>query len=194
MVVDDQEFNAKILRQMLRVLGASDIRVFYNGEDAWEDFKKRPVDLVITDWQMKPMSGLKLTSLIRKSPDSPNTFVPIILVTAYREREHVFKARDAGVTEYVIKPVSPKGLFSRVEAVIERPRRFVRIGEFFGPDRRRHNKEFDGSDRRGQEKPNVKPKIDPAVAAAARKREMGQEEINNTFNPNEAPPEKANAD
>ncbi len=194
MIVDDQEFNAKILRQMLRVLGASDIRIFNNGEDAWEDFKKRPVDLVITDWQMKPMNGLKLTSLIRKSPDSPNVFVPVILVTAYREREHVFKARDAGVTEYVVKPVSPKGLFSRVEAVIERPRRFVRVGEFFGPDRRRHTKEFNGADRRDQEVLDSRPKIDPAIAAAARKREMGQEEINNTFNPNDVPLKEATAD
>ena len=194
MVVDDQEFNAKILRQMLRVLGAQDIRVFNNGEDAWKDFKKRPVDMVVTDWQMKPMSGLKLTSLIRNSPDSPNPFVPIILVTAYREREHVFKARDTGVTEYVVEPVSPKGLFSRIEAVIERPRRFVRVGEFFGPDRRRHTKGFEGPDRRGQEAPDNKPKIDPAIAAAERKREMGQEEINNTFNPNDAPLKEASAD
>ena len=194
MVVDDQEFNAKILRQMLRVLGASNIRVFDNGEDAWEDYKERPADMVITDWQMQPMSGLKLTSLIRKSPDSPNVFVPVILVTAYREREHVFKARDAGVTEYVVKPVSPKSLFSRIEAVIERPRRFVRIGEFFGPDRRRHTKEFDGADQRDQKVPDNMPTANPAIAATKSNREMGQDEINKTFNPNDAPVKEANAD
>ncbi len=194
MVVDDQEFSAQILRQMLRVLGASDIRVFGNGEDAWEDFKTRPVDMVITDWQMSPMSGLELTSLIRKSPDSPNTFVPIILVTAYREREHVFKARDAGVTEYVVKPVAPKSLYSRLEAAIERPRRFVRVGEFFGPDRRRHSKDFEGEDRRGKDTPSDKPQLDPAAAAIERKRDMGQDEINNTFNPSDMPLKKASAD
>jgi two-component system chemotaxis response regulator CheY len=193
MIVDDQEFNAKILRQMLRVLGASDIRVFNNGEDAWEDFKERPVDMVITDWKMQPMSGLKLTNLIRNSPDSPNVFVPMILVTAFREREHVFKARDAGVTEYVVKPVSPRGLFSRIEAVIERPRRFVRVGDFFGPDRRRHTKELDGADRRGHEPPEDKLQLNPAATAAERKREMGQDEINNTFNPNDAPLKQASA-
>ena len=179
---------------MLRVLGASDIRVFYNGEDAWEDFKERPADMVICDWQMQPMSGLKLTSLIRNSPDSPNAFVPVILVTAYREREHVFKARDAGVTEYVVKPVSPKSLFSRIEAVIERPRRFVRIGEFFGPDRRRHTKEFDGADQRDQKVPDNMPTANPAIAATKSNREMGQDEINKTFNPNDAPVKEANAD
>jgi len=149
MVVEDQEFSAGLLKKMLRVLGASDVHIFENGEDAWEYFKNNTVDLVITDWQMGPINGIKLTQLIRKSPESPNTFVPIIMVTAFREREHVFKARDAGVTEYVIKPVSPKGLFSRIEAVIERPRRFVRVGEFFGPDRRRRaSNNFNHAERR----------------------------------------------
>jgi len=180
MIVDDQEFITTLLRQMVKVLGCIDIHVFSNGEDAWTYFKDTPVDIVITDWQMLPMSGLKLTQLIRKSPDSPNPFVPIIMVTAYREREHVFKARDTGVTEYVVKPVSPKGLFSRIEAVIERPRRFVRVGDFFGPDRRRHSKEFDGEERRGQDK-----KPGTAAADPDKKRDMGQDEINRTFNPDD---------
>ncbi|MCK5778621.1 MAG: response regulator [Rhodospirillales bacterium] len=188
MVVEDQEFSAGLLRKMLRVLGASDLHTFENGEDAWEYFKNNTVDLVITDWQMAPVNGIKLTQLIRKSPESPNTFIPIIMVTAFREREHVFKARDAGVTEYVIKPVSPKGLFSRIEAVIERPRRFVRVGEFFGPDRRRHHGEFKGEDRRGQ---GAKPKPDPKAAAAAKKQDMEQDEINTTFNPDDVDRVKA---
>lgn len=183
MVVEDQEFTANLLRKMLRVLGASDVHLFDNGEDAWNYYRSNPVDLVITDWQMSPVNGIKLAQLIRKNPESPNTFVPIIMVTAFREREHVFKARDAGVTEYVIKPVSPKGLFSRIEAVIERPRRFVRVGEFFGPDRRRHHGEFKGPDRRGQGAPAKKP--DPKTAAATRKQDMEQDEINTTFNPDD---------
>ena len=187
MIVDDQEFITKMLRQMIKVLGASDVNVFSNGEDAWNFFKKRPVDLIILDWQMVPMNGLMLTQLIRKSPESPNTFVPIIMVTAHREKEHVFKARDAGVTEYVIKPVAPKSLFSRIEAVIEKPRRFVRVGEFFGPDRRRHSKNFDGDDRRGQDK---KP-LSGEDAAKEQKRDMGQDEINRTFNPDDDKPTSA---
>ena len=187
LVAEDQEFSANLLRKMLRVIGCTNVHVFENGEEAWNYFKANSVDLVITDWQMSPMNGIKLTQMIRKSPDSPNAFVPIIMVTAHREREHVFKARDAGVTEYVVKPVSPKGLFSRIEAVIERPRRFVRVGDFFGPDRRRHNKEFDGEDRRGLGK---KDALNPDTKAAEqdKKREMQQDEINRTFNPNDDTP------
>ncbi|MBO6521675.1 MAG: response regulator [Rhodospirillales bacterium] len=191
MVVEDQEFTASLLRKMLRVLGASNVHMFTNGEDAWHYFKHNSVDLVLTDWQMAPINGIQLTQLIRKDPESPNTFAPIIMVTAFREREHVFKARDAGVTEYVIKPLSPKGLFSRLEAVIERPRRFVRVGEFFGPDRRRHHGDFKGPDRRGHGAPPPK-KLDAAAAAKAKKQEMQQDEINTTFNPDDVDRVKAN--
>ena len=186
MIVDDQEFSVQMLREMVRVLGAEDIRTFTDVEKAWKDYKIRPADIVLTDWQMEPADGIKLTQLIRKHPDSPNTFVPIIMVTGFRERHQVFEARDAGVTEYVVKPLAPKSLFSRIEAVIERPRRFVRVGDFFGPDRRRHDPEFNGEDRRG--------KGAPPKDAKAGKKEMGQDEIDATFNPNDAAQKKEDAD
>lgn len=185
MIVDDQDFFTTMIRRVIKVIGASDVKTFTDGETAWKEYKLQPPDLVILDWEMRPMNGLQLTTLIRKSPESPNPFVPIIMVTAHREREHVFKARDTGVTEYVVKPIVPKALFSRIEAVIERPRRFVRVGDFFGPDRRRHKKTFDGEDRRGTDAPGqaqaAAPKSDEKT------REMAQEEINNTFNPDDVP-------
>lgn len=187
LIVDDQEFSVQILREMARILGAEDIRTFTDAQLAWKDYKIRPADIVLTDWQMEPMDGLTLTKLIRKDPDSPNTFVPIIMVTGFRERHHVFQARDAGVTEYVVKPLAPKSLFSRIEAVIERPRRFVRVGEFFGPDRRRHDANFEGEERRGKGSPE---KADPSAG----KKEMNQAEIDDAFNPNEAAKKKEEAD
>ncbi len=160
MVVDDQDFACRMLRQMLSVLNAVDVRLYTSAEKAWNEFKIRPADIVLTDWEMKPMSGLELTKLIRTDPETPNAFTPIIMVTAHREMARVFEARDVGVTEYVIKPVAPKNLFSRLEACIEKPRRFIRVGAFFGPDRRRQTKEFKGEDRRGKE-----PKKAPDAAA-----------------------------
>ena len=147
-------------------------------------FLDKQVDLILTDWQMQPLSGIELTKRIRTSPDSTNVFVPIIMITAFHEREHVFKARDAGVTEYVVKPISPKSLFSRIDAVIERPRQFVRVGEFFGPDRRRQKKGYSGDERRGQDKPDEK---NPSPDTAGKPSEMGQDEINTTFNPDDKP-------
>lgn len=185
MVVDDQEFFTTMIRRIIKVIGASDVKSFTDGEAAWNEYKQQPADIVLLDWEMRPMNGLQLTRLIRQSPETPNAFVPIIMVTAHREREHVFRARDAGVTEYVVKPIVPKALFSRIEAVIEKPRRFVRVGKFFGPDRRRHKTEFDGEDRRSTDTP---ADIAAKKASAAKKpSDMVQDEINNAFNPDDVP-------
>lgn len=190
MIVDDQHFTANMLRQMLRILGCMDIQVFSNVESAWTFYKHNKIDIIILDWEMSPDSGLKLTKLVRRSPETPNAFVPIIMVTAYRDKDHVFRARDAGVTEYVVKPVSPKALFSRIEAVIDRPRRFVRVGDYFGPDRRRHHTAYDGEDRRGK----TAPPQDAEAAAREKKRDMQQDEINKTFNPDDDVPDNAAKD
>jgi len=61
---------------------------------------------VITDWRMEPLDGLDLTRIIRTGEDSPNPFVPIIMLTGYTEVARVHEARDAGVTEFLAKPVS----------------------------------------------------------------------------------------
>jgi DNA-binding response OmpR family regulator len=184
MIVDDQKFTADLLRQMVKVLGCAEVQAFPDANAAWDFFKRNSYDLILLDWEMSPGDGLKLTRLIRRDEESPNKYVPIIMVTAHNQRGHVFKARDAGVTEYVIKPVSPKALFSRIEAVIERPRRFVRVGDYFGPDRRRHKATYDGDERRGQDDKAKVPdgKSGPEV--------MNQDEINRTFNPDDDAPDK----
>jgi len=61
------------------------------------------------------------------------------MITGHGERQYVERARDAGVTEFLIKPVTPRGLFLRIQEVIERPRPFVKSPAFIGPDRRRRH-------------------------------------------------------
>lgn len=68
---------------------------------------------------------------------STHPFVPVIMVTGHSEKSRVYEALNAGVNEFLVKPVSAKGLYSRLISVIERPRPFVRSKTFFGPDRRR---------------------------------------------------------
>jgi two-component system chemotaxis response regulator CheY len=97
---------------------------------------------------MEPLDGIDFTRMVRTAPDSPNPFVPIIMLTAQSSMERVTQARDSGVNEFLAKPVTAKGLYSRIATVIERPRQFVRASEYFGPGRRRSVKEFMGMDRR----------------------------------------------
>lgn len=173
LIVEDQEFLRKLVRQVLDVFGAERITEAGSGEQAWKVFKETPTDVVLLDWKMPGLDGVELTKMIRKDPDSPNPYVPIIMMTAANRRRDVFTARDAGVTEYIVKPVSAKAIISRIEAAIERPRRFVKVGDYFGPDRRRQAKPFQGEDRRGVHE----------TAAHAPEKEMAQAEINALFNP-----------
>lgn len=176
LIVEDQDFLRKLVRQVLDVFGAEKFTEAANGEEAWKTFRENPADVVLTDWKMPGMDGIELTRLIRNDSDSPNPYTPVIMMTAANRRRDVLAARDAGVTEYIIKPVSANAIVSRVEAVIERPRRFVKVGGYFGPDRRRQTKPFQGEDKRGKEAAAKK-------AAAAPENEMAQAEINALFNP-----------
>jgi len=158
-----------LVRQVLGVLGARNVTDLSDGEQAWKHFKKMPSDVVILDWKMQPVDGIELTRLIRNDSESPNPYAPIIMMTAYSERIRVVEARDAGVHEFVIKPMSPKTLFHRVETVIEKPRSFVRVVNYFGPDRRRATKPHNSTERRGTgvaSPPQVARRDEEAEAAA----------------------------
>lgn len=148
LVVEDNSFMQTVIRRVLSALGAQEVRECTDGTDALKILKTFPADIIITDWHMEPLDGIELTRMVRTAADSMNPYVPIIMLTAYSERVRIVEARDAGVNEFVVKPISVNTLFSRIQAVIERPRPFIRIKDFFGPDRRRKEQPFSGPDRR----------------------------------------------
>lgn len=139
LIVDDQDFIRSLIRQILKALGCTKIKDASNGRQAWDMAAVLNPDIIITDWEMEHMSGLELTQRLRTDPKSPAPYVPIIMMTGYGEIERVVEARDHGVNEYVIKPVSAKSMFSRIHSIIENPRSFVRTECYFGPDRRRRS-------------------------------------------------------
>ena len=95
-----------------------------------------PVDLMIVDWMMQPMDGLAFTRMVRLKPNSPNPYVPILMMTAHTEASRVREARDAGVNGFLKKPISARVLFDRIASALTDNRAFVRTDAFFGPDRR----------------------------------------------------------
>jgi DNA-binding response OmpR family regulator len=103
---------------------------------------------VITDQVMEPISGVEFIYLLRTSKDSPDRFVPVIMVTGASDVGTVNGARDAGVTEFMTKPISARGLYARILEVINSPRAFIRTKTYFGPDRRRREEPYDGDERR----------------------------------------------
>ncbi len=149
LVVDDDSHMRSLVRSVLHGLGAKHIEEATDGADAYARLGTYAADVVICGWQMSPMDGLEFVRLLRTGTDSPNPFVPVILLTAYTEAERVVEARDAGITEFLAKPFSAQQLYSRIRAIIEHPRPFVRAKSYVGPDRRRRqDPDYKGPERR----------------------------------------------
>ncbi len=149
LVVDDNVHMRKLVVTILQAFGTIQIFEATEGERAWTILRDANPDVLFVDWMLEGMNGLDLTKMIRTSTASPNPFVPIIMLTGYTSIDHVRQARDAGVNEFLAKPVSVKAILTRLTAVIEHPRPFVRTRAYFGPCRRRRgHAEYQGPERR----------------------------------------------
>ena len=168
LLVDDNQHMRSIVATVLGGVGVQHLRECCDGAEALDALRQWPADMAIVDFHMSPIDGVEFTRLVRNASDSPNPFLPIIMLTGHAAKARVEEARDAGVTEFVVKPVTARAVLDRINAVILRPRSFVRTGEYFGPDRRRRqDPEFLGPWRRKGDEARLKAE---AVAAAAARR------------------------
>lgn len=149
LVVDDSMPMCKVVTAILHGFGVHQIAIAQSGEQAWEMIGEFKPDVIILDWMLPGMSGIELAQKIRSDEASADCDVPIIMLTGYPSIARVQEARDAGITEVLAKPVSAQAIQSRLVAIAERPRAFVRSNAFVGPDRRRRENEYKGRDRRG---------------------------------------------
>lgn len=149
LVIDDNAHMRRIVRQLLHGFGSREILDAEDGATGLEVFAGQKPDIVITDWAMPVYDGIEFTKAIRNS-DSPVTrFVPIIMLSGHSEKRRIVEARDAGITEFLAKPVSAKSLYERILSVVLAPRPFIKTKDYFGPDRRRTvNAKYAGPERR----------------------------------------------
>ncbi len=149
LIVDDNHHMLSIIKTLLRGFGVKSIHDATDAIQAFEAFRSSMIDIIILDYYMDSFDGVEFTRMVRTADDSSNKFVPIIMVTAFTERARVEQARDIGITELLVKPVSAMGLYRRIIEVIEHPRPFVKSGSYFGPCRRRQEDEnYAGPERR----------------------------------------------
>jgi len=137
LVVDDNDHMRRLLRSILESLGIRNIRDVENGMVALNESRVNLPDVIITDMMMSPVDGLEFSRMLRDDPTHPATHVPVMMITGFAEKHHVEAARDAGVTEFLAKPVTADGVRARLRSVIENPRQFIRSNSFVGHDRRR---------------------------------------------------------
>ncbi len=145
LIVEDNQPMLGLLRSLLETFGIAKLFTAKNGDEGFKAYCRYQPDLVITDWMMRPVDGISLTRRIRNDPLSLNQFTPVVLMTGFSEKRRVMQARDAGITEFLVKPFNARDLYRRIAQIIENPRQFVRSEDFFGPDRRRkHGGDFAG--------------------------------------------------
>ncbi len=147
LVVDNHSPMRSMLRGVLRELGIKEVHDAATPETGFEEFNHKEPDIVLIDWA-PGFDGIGLLNKIRTDANSNDPFAPVIMVTAHGEADRVIEARDAGMTEYLTKPVSAKGLYQRIASIVDSKRPFIRVSDFFGPDRRRKKESFGDNERR----------------------------------------------
>ena len=115
LVVDDYKTMIRIIRNLLKQLGFEDVDEAADGTEALGKMKERRYGLVISDWNMEPMSGFELLQKVREETALSET--PFIIVTAESKTENVVAAKKAGVSNYIVKPFNAQTLKTKIESV-----------------------------------------------------------------------------
>ncbi|MGL4495357.1 MAG: response regulator [Beijerinckiaceae bacterium] len=153
--VDASAHMRRIYRTILTGYHAHGIHLAHDGPSALQMFFDGVPDLVVCDWDIPGMRPLELVQTLRNRAASANPYVPILICTALADAARVCAARDAGVNEFLVKPISAKGFYLRARSCLAAPRQFVETPNFFGPDRRRFGvySDLGAEDRRGRRRP-----------------------------------------
>lgn len=140
LVVEDNTYVRNILQDLLTQLKFGKVVTATDGADAIEFLKtmqNRCVDIIISDYLMSPIDGLLLLRWVRASKDSPNRFIPFIMLSGAADYEYVNAARNMGASEFLAKPFSSMAVSKHILEVIDFPRQFITTQSYYGPDRRR---------------------------------------------------------
>ncbi|MEQ8587411.1 MAG: response regulator [Thalassobaculaceae bacterium] len=116
LIVDDYKTMLRIIRNLLRQLGFSNVDEASDGATALQKLRRGEFGLVISDWNMEPMTGLQLLKEVREDAKLKST--PFIMVTAESKTENVIAAKKAGVNNYIVKPFNAATLKTKMTAVI----------------------------------------------------------------------------
>lgn len=148
LIIDDNGPMLQILRTVLDAIGVRSISEARTAQEASTLLQAASFDLILLDQVLSGDRGWALAREIRTS-NGPNRERPIIMVSGDAHSQTILQARDAGVDEFVVKPVSVGTLAERIEAVLTRPREFVEARTYTGPDRRRRRRaQYQGPERR----------------------------------------------
>ncbi len=137
LLVENSPMMRSIISEMLRQFGVRSVVKVVNAEEAIKVTANQRFDFIILDFFLGSMDGGDFTRQLRMDESNRNRRIPILLVTAQPDHEKVLKSRDCGINEILAKPLSAKGLFTRLNAMLAQARPFIVSRDYTGPCRRR---------------------------------------------------------
>lgn len=137
LVVDPNAYMRGVIADSLRRLMLTNISAAATAVEAFTVGRLFKPDIIFVDWDAGRMSGLEFTREVRRNTTGMSRETPIILLAGAIDHEQLMSARQAGINEFLLKPVSAQGVLSRIEEVVLRPRKFIDSRNYVGPCRRR---------------------------------------------------------
>ena len=116
LIVDDYKTMLRIIRNLLNQLKFSNVEEAGDGNTALQKLRSNSIGLVISDWNMEPMTGLQLLREVRADENLKDT--PFIMITAESKTENVVAAKEAGVSNYIVKPFNAETLRNKLVSVL----------------------------------------------------------------------------
>ncbi len=167
LIIDDSRYARSFLRSALYAFGVRTIVEAADGPEGIAILRERKIDLIVVDHDMVPMDGIAFTRFIRSGEPVPCFDVPIVMVSGAAEMEAVIEARNCGVNEFLVKPVSANALYRRVRNVVLNPRPFVDGNGYRGPCRRTIDRAPAADRRETPPLPRPPPLLRPVAEARA---------------------------
>ncbi|MBF0287519.1 MAG: response regulator [SAR324 cluster bacterium] len=118
LLVDDNNTTRTLLREILEYAGFHNITEAESGDAAWSSLGQKNMELVITDWNMRPMDGLTLLQRIRNTPDTQN--IPVIMLTVNTQKKYVDKALKNGANNFIAKPFDRDLVIKKINMIFDR--------------------------------------------------------------------------
>jgi CheY-like chemotaxis protein len=137
LIVDPNAFMRGVVADSLRRLTITNITATASAVEAFSLGRTFKPDVIFVDWDAGRMSGLELTREVRRNTTGLSRETPIILLAGMIDHDQLMSARQTGINEFLLKPVSAQGVLSRIEEVVLRPRKFIDSRNYVGPCRRR---------------------------------------------------------
>lgn len=133
LVVDDSRTARLAIKRLLREMSVEAVELAEDGVDAIKKLRDFPADLVLCDLHMVPLDGIEFTRLLRSAEDSPNPYLPVLILTADATATQLRNALGAGANDFMSKPIKLDSLRRKIQGLFARPIVFVRDGRYLKP-------------------------------------------------------------